>query len=189
MSEAITPDLITTSATVDWADDGGYDLFRLISVSVNFIGESETHEIGRLTGLIGWGLSTDEIVEASDAISTEAAELGWAAAKISEAHPEMWCDTVVILQLLELQPAYRGNRLTGAVVASLLDLFRLQLDSTVVVLKPEPQGAGGGPLPDGPVRDAAMRRLCSAYSGYGFRQWEESPIWWIPPKATNTRLR
>ncbi len=59
----------------------------------------------------------------------------------------------------------------------------LQLDrsETIVVVQPEPQLENGGPMAMGPARDQALHRLRRHYETQGFKQWEDTVVWWRPP--------
>ncbi len=81
---------------------------------------------------------------------------------------------------MHLDPKWRGNRLSGVIIMDLLDLLRLPLDSTVVVLQPEPQKPTGGPYADGPERDEALARLTMAYQAGGLERWRTTAVWWWP---------
>lgn len=51
-------------------------------------------------------------------------------------------------------------------------------EANLTVLVPEPQRPEGGFMPDGPERDAAMRRLHHAYGESGFKPWPGSTARW-----------
>lgn len=91
----------------------------------------------------------DGSVDAADAISADAEPLGAAAVAIIEAHPDAFVDNVLLIDRMHLDPKWRGNQLSGAIITDLLALLRLDADSTVVVLRPESQKPAGGPYDNG----------------------------------------
>jgi hypothetical protein len=137
--------------------------------------------MGSIRGLIGWRIEGVTLWDAADAISTEADLLGWAADEIIESladGPDVYVDTVVMIEMLQLEPEFRGPCLTKGIIDELVEMLALEPTTTLLVLQPEPQKDEGGPLPDGPERDAALARLRRAYEGQGFVRLGDTPVWW-----------
>ena len=84
-----------------------------------------------------------------------------------------------------LMPKYRGQRLVRTIVERIIALLRLNRESTLVVLQPEPQQESGGPYPYGAVRDAALAKLREAHNATGFQQWRDSDVWWLQDGLTS----
>ena len=180
MDDAVYPDLIETSVEIRRPDDGGVDVLRQFSASIGYNVESGLDEIGLVSGWLGWRIDDEDLLDAADAISSDAEQLGAAAAAIIDAHPDAFIDNVLLIDRMHLAPRWRGNRLSGAIIADLMALLRLDADCTVVVLQPEPQESTGGPIDDGPERDKALARLTSAYRASGLEPWRQSVVWWLP---------
>jgi hypothetical protein len=180
MRELVDPDYIETSLSIRRPIDGGVDVLRQFDAIVEFRTESGPEAIGSVTGWIGWQIGDEDLHDAVDAISADAEPLGAAAAAIIEANPEQFIDNVLLIDRMHLDPQWRGNRLSGAIIADLLALLRLNPDSTVVVLQPEPQQPAGGPYDDGPERDAALSRLTAACRDSGLERWRNTVVWGRP---------
>lgn len=182
MAEAINPEFIETSVHVRRAMDSGVDVLRQFSAEVNYYVSDTGDDIslGTVRGWIGWRIADEDIHDAADAISSDAEALGGIAAAIMRERPDLWIDSVLMVDRIYLEPAYRGNRLTGAIMTDLLDLLRLDVESTLVLLYPEPQRPEGGPMENGPDRDRALARMQTAYRASGFEPWGDSRVWWLP---------
>jgi len=180
MDDAVYPDLIETSVEIRRPDDGGVDVLRQFSASIGYSVESGLDEIGLGSGWLGGGVDDGDLLHAGGALSSDAEQLGAAAAAIIDAHPDAFIDNVLLIDRMHLAPRWRGNRLSGAIIADLMALLRLDADCTVVVLQPEPQESTGGPIDDGPERDKALARLTSAYRASGLEPWRQSVVWWLP---------
>jgi hypothetical protein len=180
MDDPVDPDLIETSVEISRPIDGGVDVLRQFNASIGYSTRSGPDEIGIVSGWIGWGIDDEDLLDAADAISSDAEQLGAAAAEIIDAHPDALIDNVLLIDRMHLVPRWRGNRMAGVIVADLLSLLRLDVASTVVVLQPEPQASTGGPINDGPERDKALARLTSAYRASGLEPWRQSVVWWLP---------
>lgn len=180
MDDAIDPELIETSVDIRRPIDGGVDVLRQFHASVEYVTETGSDQIGTVGGWIGWQIEGDDLYDAADAISADAEPLGAAAAAIVEAHPDAFIDSVLLIDRMHLDPQWRGNRLSGAIIDDLLALLRLEADSTVVVLQPEPQKPTGGPYDDGTERDEALARLTAAYRASGLEPWRQTVVWWRP---------
>ena len=159
--------------------DGGADVFREFTAPIDLLSGSEQVTIGQITGWVGWAMLGEDWFDAADAISENAATLGAAAATILEelsAEPEQG----LLIDRIHLEPTYRGNRLTATVIEQLHELLRLEPWNTLTLLYPEPQQPDGGPIPDGPARDAAPAHLQEAYRASGLEPWLDSGVWWRP---------
>ncbi|WP_163541989.1 hypothetical protein [Occultella kanbiaonis] len=180
MGNVVTPELIETHVTITRSFVGEESFLRQFSATVSYQSDSGPQEIGSVWGWIGWQSDEEDIFDAADAISHDAMTLGAAAVEIVQSNPDVFIDNILLIDRMEIGAQYRGNRLSGAIIADLLSLLRLDPDRTAVVLEPEPQASTGGPLEDGPVRDAALERLTSAYRASGLEPWRQSTIWWLP---------
>lgn len=183
MSEAIDPELLSTTVTVYRPIDGGVDLLRQFIADVGYRGEDDEEGIGSVTGWIGWQILDQDVHDAADEISSDAEILGQAAAQIIDDYPENYIDTVLLIDRMHLDAKWRGHRLSGAIINDLMALLRLDNESTAVVLQPEPQRPKGGPMPYGPERDRAMARLEAAYEESGLQRWADTIVWWRPLTA------
>lgn len=176
----IDPDLITAYGRVLRPFDGGLDLLRQVHVELEYDDGSSTTSLGHVSGWIAWNFGDESLQEAGDAVNADAEALGAAADDIVESRPNAWIDSVLMVDRMFLEPEYRGNRMARTMLRSTLDLFRLLEAPALVVLCPEPQLPDGGPMEDGPERDAAMARLCAAYAASGLEPWAGSEtIWWL----------
>jgi hypothetical protein len=180
VAERIDPDFLDLTVTIRRPIDGGVDIFREFTASFEYAPEDDEVEIAVVRGWIGWGMAEEDIHDAADAISADSEILGAAAAEIVKAHADLWLDTVVLVDRMSVEPEFRGQRLSGTLIRSLLAFMRLQPDDTVVVLQPEPQKPGGGPIDDPAERAKALARLTSAYRESGFEPWNDSDVWWLP---------
>ncbi|WP_051136683.1 hypothetical protein [Luteimicrobium xylanilyticum] len=163
------------------------DVFlRTFSAVVDACSPLQMVEIGMVRGWIGWGALDEDVQDAADAISSDAEALGATAAQIIGAHPEQWVDSVVLVDRMHLEPRWRHQRLSGRILADLIDLLRLGRDSTVLVLQPEPQKPSGGPYDDGAKRDAALHSLRRSYANSGLEAWRDGDVWWWPWEPTTT---
>lgn len=178
--EEFDPDHVEVSLDIRRATDGGVDVLRQFDGDIKYATYSGPESIGTVTGWIGWNMLDEDVHDVADAISSDAEPLGAAAASIIEAHPDEYLATVLLIDRLHLDERWRGHRLSGRIIDDILALLRLDPESTVVVLKPEPQKPTGGPYGDGSDRDAAMGRLCAAYRESGLEDWGEYGVWWRP---------
>lgn len=180
MDDSIDPGLIETSVDIRRPIDGGVDVLRQFDAVVEYSTDIGYDQIGTVRGWIGWQITDEDLYDAADAISADAEPLGAAAVAIIEAHPDAFIDNVLLIDRMHLDPKWRGNRLSGAIIDDLLALLRFDPDSTVVVLQPEPQRPTGGLYDDGPERDQALARLTAAYRASGLEPWHQTAIWWLP---------
>lgn len=180
MDDAIDSEFIETSVDIRRPADGGVDVLRQFYASVEYSTETGPDQIGTVSGWIGWQIEDEDLYEAADAISADAEPLGATAAEIIEVHPDVFVDTVLLIDRMYLDPKWRGNRLSGAIIDDLLKLLRFESDSTVVVLQPEPQRPTGGPYDDGTERNGALARLTAACRASGLEPWRQTVIWWRP---------
>lgn len=137
--------------------------------------------IGSINGLVGRLGGSTSLWEAADSISADVEPLGRAADEIQGwlyADEGVIVDAVVMIELLLLEPQHRGRRQAGGIVDQALDLLQFDPATTLVVLVPEPQKESGGFMPEGPERDAALKRLRLAYEKQGFSQWRDTTVWW-----------
>lgn len=180
MDDLIDPELIDVSVSIRRPPDGGVDVLRQFEAVITYCSEDDEVEIGSVRGWIGWRIDEEDLYEAADAISSDSEALGSTAVEIIQENPDAWIDDVVLIDRMHLEPEWRGHRLSGAVIDELLALLRLDPESTVVVLQPEPQRPAGGPYRRGAQRDGAMAKLTSAYRKSGLLPWREGPVWWRP---------
>jgi hypothetical protein len=176
-------DLEIEEVTISRAVDGDYDVLRSFSavITCGENSEGECLEAGVITGFVGWRVFNEDVWEAADAISADAEVLGAAAREIIEwLGDEYWIDTVLFVDRVGLHPEFRGRRRLRTIVERMIDLLRLDRDSTVIVTQPEPQRKKGRPYPDGPVRDDTLAHLTAAHEATGFRRWRHSSVWWLP---------
>lgn len=153
---------------------------RQFAAGVEYHTDSGPEEVGQVHGWIGWSISEEDLADVGDAISYDAEQLGIAAADIIDTHPENFIDAALLIDRMYLDPKWRGRRLSGAIITNLMALLRLDPDSTVVVLQPEPQDPNGGPYESGPELDDAMVHLHAAYRASGLEPWRDSLVWWRP---------
>jgi hypothetical protein len=180
-TQGIDPDdIFIESVEVGRPVDGGVNVLRQFHANVEYSGRSQTVAIGQVMGWIGLRIADADIADAADAISQDAAILGAVAAKIIDSRADLWIESALLIDRIHLDPAYRGNRLTSAIIDKLLDLLRLDPESTVTLLYPEPQLPDGGPMPEGRERETAKTRLCIAYREGGLEPWEDTGVWWLP---------
>lgn len=179
--EEFAEDVTIWDVSVSMASDT--DVLRRIAATVSLDVPAEETAIGYLRGLIAWRCSYTDLWAAGDAVSAEAEVLGHAAGRIRRwlHEHDVEIDTAVMIELLWLRPEVRGHGLTGRIVEELLEVLDLDVDSTLIVLQPEPQQETGGPMPMGPERNAALRRLRRAYERSGFSRWQRTPVWWRGP--------
>lgn len=171
--------MIETDVQVRRPIDGGVDVLRQFSAGVEYHSDDGPEQIGQVHGWIGWSIFDEDVSDAGDAISTDAHQLGTAAAEIIHDFPDMVIDALLIDRMY-LEPAWRGRRLSALIIDDLLALLRLDPASTAVVLQPEPQRPRGGPYKYGDERDKAMARLQAGYRDSGLEPWRDSPVWWRP---------
>lgn len=172
--------MIETDVQIRRPIDGGVDVLRQFVAVAECHGDGEPEEVGEVHGWIGWSVLDEDLADAGDAISYDAAQLGSAAAAIQDAYPDNLVDAALLIDRMSLKPNWRGKRLSRVIIADLMALLRFDPESTVVVLQPEPQKPEGGPYDDGAERDEAMARLHAAYRESGLVSWRDSVVWWRP---------
>lgn len=171
---------------IDAIEVFGYyeDTFRDFTAQIKIIeADDDPVVIGKSSGWIGWHIEGEDIWYSADAIDSDAATLGAAASEIIEwleENGDVWIDTILFIDRVKLKKQYRGHRLVRTIIERLIDFLRLNRDSTLVVLQPEPQQEQGGPYPVSPVRDAALAKLRAAHDATGLQQWRDSDVWWLP---------
>jgi len=62
--------------------------------------------MGVVSGWIGWRIDDEDLVDAADAISSDAEQLGAAAAAIIDAHPDAFIDNVLLIHRMYLAPKW-----------------------------------------------------------------------------------
>ncbi|MEJ7773154.1 MAG: hypothetical protein WKF51_14735 [Geodermatophilaceae bacterium] len=90
--------------------DGGVDVLRQFNASIGYSTESGPEEIGIVNGWIGWRIDDEDLLDAADAISSDAEQLGAAAAAIIDAHPDAFIDNVLLIDRMHLAPWWRVAR-------------------------------------------------------------------------------
>lgn len=123
----------------------------------------------------------DDICDAADQIDDDATTLAWNAEEIREwllVEHDILAETIVTIDMIRLEPAIRGHRLTGQVMGAVRDVLRLDPSTTLIVAIPYPQREAGGPMPKGRASSAAFKRLKAAYTASGFRRWRRTSVWW-----------
>jgi len=99
--------------------DGGADVLREFVASIGYSTESGPEDIGSVREWIGWRIDDGDLRDAADAVTSDAEQLGATAAAIIDANPESFIDTVLLIDRMHLDPRWRGNRLSGAVIADI----------------------------------------------------------------------
>lgn len=140
----------------------------------------EEQAIGMITGWIGWSIAEDDLADAADAVSADSAYIGRIAADALDAvrEDDPFVDDVLLIDRLQIEPEYRGRGLLAGMVDKLIETLRLGVNGCVVVTEPEPQRPGGGPYPDGAVRDRALAGLTRSLSASGFEHWPSERAMW-----------
>lgn len=181
MSRRIDPPALELSVEIHRANADEYGLFRSFHAAIHVEAEDYPEPIGYVEGWICWDLFASSLFEAGDSISYDAMVLAKAVDEVVDAHFGIHLSAALMVDKMWLQPDKRRQRLSRALLDELLDLLQLEPTETVVVLTPEPQVPGrGGPYPGGPVRDAAMTKLCDAYRESGLELWGDGPVWCLP---------
>jgi hypothetical protein len=150
-------------------------------VMVHDIEAGELTRIGSVQGLIAFESTQIELAMAADAISTDALTLAHAADEIRRSldnYAEVTPTTVLLVDLIRIKPMWRGSRICGHIISQLLQVLRLDPESALVVLEPEPQFENGGRMRKGPRRTAALAHLRETYVDAGFLKWHRGPVWW-----------
>ncbi len=188
MKPTLELDSIGISVRIFRDDADEYGVLRAFVATVYDDAESdgESRQIGTISGWVTWYAFSERLLDAGDSISTDATTLSWAVKEIVEAHGDDLISSAILVDRMTLVEEWRGHKLSGALIANLIDLLQLEPLETVVVLEPEPQlPGGGGPYEYGPERDSAMAKLRSAYRKSGFDPWGDGPAWWRPLRATD----
>lgn len=176
------PPVIQAAVQIERCSDEEHDVLRDFMVSLTYVYEIDDtlDQVGLVRGWITWKPRSEQLWASGDAISTDAALLSARATDIVEAHPSEPIRAVVLIDRLVLEYPWRGRKLTGAIVASLIDALQLERSETVIALTPEPLTAAGEAYDEGSERDSAIERLTSAYAAQGFERWQDSTVWWLP---------
>ena len=180
-NEALVDLIEVNEIRVERAVDGGVDVFRVFTADVMRVDTRDSEVIGDISGWIGWNMAKEDVFDCADAVSMDAATLGWVAAEIIP-----WCARtahvavrdLIFIDTIRLDPTFRGNRVSGAIVDQLLGLLRIRSERTLVELIPEPQDEDGDELEPGAAHDAAARKVQNAFEACGFQRWPESGVWW-----------
>lgn len=181
---AITPaamglDDVVISAPLEFAPD---DVLRPFSAAIWDYEGPEACQIGSMRGWIGWDAGWTELWEFGDRYSGDAAHLCFVVDQIVESLEE--ATHIVLLDHIEIDPRYRGNRLLGRFLNDLRMTMRLSESATLVAAIVEPLEVATGRLDPGPIRDRALARLQQAYADAGFKPWQQpdeaepSDVWW-----------
>lgn len=176
------------TVTVGWPEEGGPgDVLRRVSGDIMAWDVPEPEKVGTISAWVCWPPLWDDLTDAGDRIDDHAYRLGKIADDIVAANPDEEFESALFLELLFLEARFRGNKLTGSLVADLMTILRLDPDATVVVLFPGPVASPTVRMDDGPARDVALTKLRGAYRESGFRPWRRggdgifSGFWWLPP--------
>lgn len=161
---------------------GEYDLLRSFSVSI----ESDLVDpdglntcIGTMTGWYSRIATSGNLTDAGDAISGDAYSLAWRAHSIIEESDDELFDEVLLIDRITLDEVWRGHKIMGYLVESVVDILQCDPITTIAVVYPEPLALdGSGRLDDGPERDAGMAKLHAACRAGGFRPWGDGLVWW-----------
>lgn len=187
--------VVVNGLSLGYAEDDDHVYRRLVATIAHLDENCEEEPIGRVQALVGWSVFEEDLADAGDAISADGEVLGAVAADIIETHSGRIIEDVVLIEHLELDPGWRGHRLSGRIIQGLLDLLRFDPAITPVVLIPEPLTLQGR-LDPGPERDAALVKLWSGYQAAGFRPWLRggdggyAGAWWRPfPKHECAEMR
>lgn len=139
----------------------------------------DEQDVGSLVGWIGWRVLDEDVADAADAISSDAAYIGYVAAQLLEDDAnDSLIEDVVLIDRMWIEPEFRGRGLLGNLVDRLIVGLRLHVDGCFVVTEPEPQQRSGGPYPDGPTRDRAMAGLLRSLRSAGFTEWTDGRAHW-----------
>lgn len=176
------PELAVAEVTITTA---GMDADALRAFTAVIVDEVADRPAGSITGWLGLQQTPSAMYESADSISTDAEVLATAVVEILEhlSDEAVWTTSAVMVDRMILEPTYRGRRSSGRLLDSLLNMLQFDPDETVLVLQPEPQLPEGGPLPPGPEHDAALARLCDAYTTAGLEPWNDNTVWWRPVTA------
>lgn len=176
---AIGLDDVVISPPLEFAPD---DVLRQFSAPIWDNEAPEPCQIGSMRGWIGWDAGWTELWEFGDRYSGDAAHLCYVVDQIVESLDEVI--HVVLLDHVEIDSRYRGNRLLGRFLNDLRLTLRLSEAATLVAAIVEPLEAATGGLDPGPRRDRALARLQRAYADAGFAPWQlpdelvPSDVWW-----------
>ncbi len=166
---------------IERAVDGGVDVFRVFNADVIRVAAYTPEVIGNVSGWIGWDMAGEDVFDCADAVSQDAATLGWIATEVMawQAGIGTRDDGIfVFIDTIWLEPEFRGNCISGTIIDKLLGLLRLRNYHTLVVLIPAPQDEDGGELPVGPDGDTAYRKVQDLSEAIGFTRWPDSGVWW-----------
>lgn len=164
------------------AEDDETGVLRRFSAKVIATGSEADRDvtIGSIEGLYALCAESFDLQESGDCMG-DAEEMLCAAADEIGGKLPMEPRHVVMVELLKLDPRWRGNRLAGRIVDQFLGVLGFDSTETLVVLQPEPLDAKGKQRDPGPERDAAMKALCAAYRASGFKPLRKGPVWYRRP--------
>lgn len=172
---------------IERAPDGGVDVFRIFNADVLRVDTESSEVIGDISGWIGWNMADEDVFDCADAVSEDAATLGWIASEIltwQAKRSGVAIRDLVFIDTIRLEPGFRGKRLSGAIIDQLLGLLRLRNPTTLVELIPEPQDEDGDELPAGPEGDIARQKVRDRFESAGFQRWPNSGVWWRMGRPT-----
>lgn len=158
-----------------------YDLLAAFFASFYARDDSDDEiDVGEITGWIAWSATDDDVADAADSLSADAAYIGHVAQQIiSELREDdPFLEDVLLLDRIWIDPRFRGKKLLGPMIDRLIGMLRLEINGCVIVAEPEPQKEGGGPYPDGPLRDRAMGGLVRSLQTAGLKHWKEERAMW-----------
>lgn len=162
------------------SDDAGV----LNRFDARFSSYDDDQTVGSLTGWIGWRVLDENLADAADEISADSSYIGYVAAQLVGDQSGSWIEDVVLLDRAWITPELRGRGLLGELIDRLIRELRLHINGCFVVTEPEPQQEDGGPYPDGPQRDKALKGLLRSLRDAGFETWKDNVAYWRRSERT-----
>lgn len=159
-----------------------HDLLRSFSVSI----ESDLVDsggqntcVGTMTGWYSRIATSGNLTDAGDAISGDAYSLAWRAQEVIEKSDDELYEEVLLIDRITLNEQWRGHKIMGHLVETVVDILQCDPPLTIAVVYPEPLALdGSGRLDDGPERDAGLAKLHAACRAGGFQPWDDGLVWW-----------
>lgn len=171
---------VTMSVCIDEEMSDELGLLKHFSADFSIFDDNDQHQnLGNICGWIGWRVLDENVSEAADSISADAAYIGHVAAQLLESDAnDSLIEDVLLIDRMWIEPGYRGHGLLRTLIDHLVAGFRLHVNGCFVVTEPEPQRATGGPYPDGPAREKAMNGLLRSLHNAGFTAWVDDRAQW-----------
>lgn len=136
--------------------------------------------VGGMTGWIVWSMGHEDLARAADSLSADSAYIGGIAQRIVDElrKEDPFLEQALLLDRLWIDRPWRGKGLLRPMLDRLVDLLRLDVNGCVIVTEPEPQREGGGPYPDGTLRDTAMNGLVRSLEAAGLECYGQERAMW-----------